>query len=70
VDQRLDLRQGLEVLLFCTASSLAVDLIHPPIQLLLGILSLVILRPEREAKYSSPSSTEFKKYRTYNSTPS
>ena len=58
------------MLLFCAASRPPVGLIQPPIQWLLGILSLVILRPERVAKYSSPSSTEPKNDRTITSTPS
>jgi len=68
--QCLGLQQGLELLLFCAAFRLVVGLIQPPIHWLLGILSLVILQPERKAKYSSPSCTEVKNDWTYTTTPS
>jgi hypothetical protein len=52
--------RGQEIVLFSTASRLAVGSIQPPIQWILGALSLVKKQPGREADYSPPSTAEVK----------
>jgi hypothetical protein len=52
--------QGLGIFLFTTMSSPALGSIQPPIQGVLGALSLGVKRPVREADRSPPSSTDIK----------
>jgi hypothetical protein len=60
--------QGLGILLFTTASRMALGPTQPPIQWVLGALSLGVKRPGREAVHT-PSSAEVKNVCSYNSTP-
>jgi hypothetical protein len=55
-----DSRQGLGIFLFTTAFRTALGPTQPPIQWVLGALSLGIKRPGREADHSPPSSAEVK----------
>jgi hypothetical protein len=55
-----DSRRGLGIFLFATASRTSVGPTQPPIQWVLGALSLVVKRPGREADHSPPSSAEVK----------
>jgi hypothetical protein len=48
------------IFLFTTASRTALGPTRPPIQWVLGALSLVVKRPGREADHSLPSSAEVK----------
>jgi hypothetical protein len=48
--------------LFCTASRTALEPTQPPIQGVLGTLSLEVKRPGREADHSPPSSVEVKEW--------
>jgi hypothetical protein len=61
LDERgFDSRQGLGIFLFTTASKTALGPTQPPIQLVLGALSLGVKRLGREANHSPPSSAEVK----------
>jgi hypothetical protein len=51
---------GLGIFLFTTVSRQALGPTHPPIQWVLGALSMGVKRPGREANNSSPSSAEVK----------
>jgi hypothetical protein len=55
-----DFRRGLRIFLFTTASRTALGPTQPPIQWVLGALSLGVKRPGREADHSAPSSAEVK----------
>jgi hypothetical protein len=55
-----DFRRGLGIFLFPTASRTALGPTQPPVQLVPGVLSLGVKRPERESDHSPPSSTEVK----------
>jgi hypothetical protein len=55
-----DFRRGLGNFLFTTASRTALGLTQPPFQWVLGVLSLRVKRPGREADHSPPSSAEVK----------
>jgi hypothetical protein len=57
-----DFRRKLGIFLFITASRTALGPMQPPIQRVLGALSLGVKRPGREAGHSSPSSAEFKEW--------
>jgi hypothetical protein len=57
---RFDSRRGLPIFLFPTAFRTALEPTQPPIQWLLGALSLVVKRPGREADHSTPYSAEVK----------
>jgi hypothetical protein len=61
-------RQGLGIFLFTTASRPALGPTQPPIQWVLGSLSLRVKRPGREANHSPPSSAEVKNAWSYTST--
>jgi hypothetical protein len=52
-----------------TTSRTALGPTQPPIQWVLGALSLGVKRPRREADHSSPSSTEVKNAWSYTPTP-
>jgi hypothetical protein len=52
--------KGVVIFLVTTASRPALGPTQPPIQLVLGALSLGIKRPDREADHSPPSSAEVK----------
>jgi hypothetical protein len=56
----IDSRRGLGIFLFTAASRTALGLTQPPIQCILGALSLGVKRPENEADHSPPSSAELK----------
>jgi hypothetical protein len=64
-----DSRRGLGIFLFTTASRTALRSTQPPIQWVLGALSLEIKWPGREADHSPPSSAEVKNAWSYTSTP-
>jgi hypothetical protein len=51
-------RQGQGIFLFTTASRPALEPTQPPIQWVLGALSLGVKRPGREADHSPPSTVE------------
>jgi hypothetical protein len=55
-----DSRQGLGIFLLTTATRTALGPAQPPIQWVLGALSLGVKRPVREADHSPPSSVEVK----------
>jgi hypothetical protein len=55
-----DSRRGLGIFLFTTASRTALRTTQPPIQRVLGALSLGVKRPGREADHSPPSVEEVK----------
>jgi hypothetical protein len=55
-----DFLGGLGIFLFTTAFRTALGPTQPPIQWVLGALSLGVKRPEREADHSPPSSAEVK----------
>jgi hypothetical protein len=57
-----DSRRGLGILLFTTASRMALGPTQPPIQWVPGSLSLGVKRPGREAYHSPPSSAEVKEW--------
>jgi hypothetical protein len=57
------------IFLFTTASRTALGPTQPPIQWVLGALSLEVKRPGREADHSPPSSAEAKNAWNYTSTP-
>jgi hypothetical protein len=57
-----DSRRGLGIFLFTTASGTALGPTRPPIQWVLGALSLGVKRPGREADHSPPSSAEVKEW--------
>jgi hypothetical protein len=59
-DRGFESRQGLGILLYTSASRLALGPTQPPIQWVSRSLSLGVKRPGREADYSPPSSTEVK----------
>jgi hypothetical protein len=50
----------MEFFLFATVSRPALGPTQPPTKWVLGVLSLGIKRPEREANHSPPSSAEVK----------
>jgi hypothetical protein len=52
--------QGLGIFLFITTSRIGLGPTQPPIQWVLGALSLGVKRPGREADHSPPSSAEVK----------
>jgi hypothetical protein len=58
--QGFDSRRGLGIFLFTTASRTALGLTQPPIQWVLGVLSLGVKLPAHEADQSSPSDAEVK----------
>jgi hypothetical protein len=53
-----DFRRGMGIFLFTTASTTALGPTQPPISWVLGVLSLGIKRPGREANQSPSSSAE------------
>jgi hypothetical protein len=55
-----DSRRRPEIFLFTTASRTALGPTLPPIQRVLGALSLGVKRPGREADHSPPSNAEVK----------
>jgi hypothetical protein len=55
-----DFRRSLGIFLFTTALRMALEPTQPPIQWVLGDLSLGVKRPGREAGHSLPSSAEVK----------
>jgi hypothetical protein len=55
-----DSRWGLGIFLFTTVSRTALGPTQPPIQWVLGALSLEVKRLESEADHSPPSSAEVK----------
>jgi hypothetical protein len=55
--------------LFTTASRTSPGPTQPPIQWVLGVLSLGVKRPGREADHSPPSSAEVNNACNYTSTP-
>jgi hypothetical protein len=57
-----ELRQGLGIFLFTTASRPALGPTQPPIQWVKRILSLEVKRTGREADHSHPSSAEVKEF--------
>jgi hypothetical protein len=62
-------RRGLGIFLFTTASRMALGPTQPPIQWVLGAISLGVKQPVREADHSPPSSAEVKNAWSYTSTP-
>jgi hypothetical protein len=60
--------QGLGIFLFTTVSRTALGPTQPPIQWVLGALSLGVKRPGREADLSPPSSAKVNAW-SYTSTP-
>jgi hypothetical protein len=70
LDERgLESQKGLGILLFTTASRPAVGPNQPPIQWVLGALSLGIKRDGSETDHSPPSSAEVNNAWSYTSTP-
>jgi hypothetical protein len=69
-DRGFESRQELGNVLFTTASRPALGPTHPPIQWVIGALSLGVKWPEREAYNSSPPSAEAKNAWSYTSTTS
>jgi hypothetical protein len=63
------LLSGLGIFLFDTVPRLALGPIQPPIQWVLGALSLGVKRPGHETDHSPPSSAEVKNASNYTSTP-
>jgi hypothetical protein len=59
---RFDSRLGLRIFLFTTASRTALGPTQPPTQWVLGVLSVAVKRPGREADHSSSSSADVKEY--------
>jgi hypothetical protein len=59
-DREFESRQGLGIFLSTIASRPALEPTQPPIQWVLGVLSLEVKRPGCEADYSLPSSAEFR----------
>jgi hypothetical protein len=57
---RVRLPAGLEIFIFTTVSRTALGPTQPPIQWVLGAISLRVKRPDREADHSPPSSAEVK----------
>jgi len=55
-----DSRRGLGIFFFITAARTALGPTQPPIQWVLGVLSLEVKQPGREADHSPPSSAEVK----------
>jgi hypothetical protein len=68
-DRWFESRQRLGIFLFTTASRLDLGPTQPPIQWVLGTLSLGAKRPGREADPSPPSSAEVKNAWSYTSSP-
>jgi len=64
-----DSRWRLGIFLCDTMSRPALGPIQPPIQWVLGALSLGVKRPGREADHSPPSSAEVNNAQSYTSTP-
>jgi hypothetical protein len=64
-----DSLRWLEIFIFTTASRMALGPTQPPVQWVLGALSLGVKRPGREADHSLPSSAEVKNAWSYTSTP-
>jgi hypothetical protein len=64
-----DSRRGLGIFLYTTASRTVLVPAQPPMEWVLGALSLGLKRPGREADYSPPSSAEVKNAWSYTSTP-
>jgi hypothetical protein len=62
-------QRGLGIFLFTTTSRMALGSTQPPIQWILGDLSLGVKRPGREADHSPPSSAKVKNAWSYASTP-
>jgi hypothetical protein len=54
--------EGLGIFLFTIASRTALEPTQPPIQWVLGALSLGVKQPGHEADHSPPSSAEVKEY--------
>jgi hypothetical protein len=65
----LDFRRGLGIFLFTTASRTALGPTQPPIQWVLGSLSLGVKLPGREAYHSPPSSAEVEERVEHTSNP-
>jgi hypothetical protein len=61
--------QGLGIFLFTTGTRTALGTIQPPIQWVLGALSLVVKQLGHEVDHSPPSSAEVKNAWSYTSTP-
>jgi hypothetical protein len=59
-DRGFESRQGLGIFLSTTVSRRTMRPTQPPIQWILGALSLGVKRPGREADHSPPSSVEVK----------
>jgi hypothetical protein len=68
-DRGFESRQGLEIFIFTTVSRPVLGRTQPPIQWVLGALSLGVKLPGREADHSPSSSAEVKNERSYTSTP-
>jgi hypothetical protein len=64
-----DYEWGLGIFLFTTVSRMALGPTQPPIQWVLGDLSLGVKQPVHEADHSPPSSAKVKNVWSYNSTP-
>jgi hypothetical protein len=64
-----DSRWGLRIFLLTTKSRTALGPTQPPIQWVLGALSLGVKWPGREADHSPPSSAEAKNAWSYTSNP-
>jgi hypothetical protein len=65
----VDSRRELGIFLLVIASRPALGPTQPPIQWVLGALSLGVKWPGRESVHSPPSSTEVKNMRSYTFTP-
>jgi hypothetical protein len=68
-DREFETREGLGIFLFTTVSRPVLGSTQPPIQWVLGALSLGAKRPGREADHTPPSSAEVKNAWSYTSTP-
>jgi hypothetical protein len=68
-DRGFESQQGLGIFLFTTASKPALVPTQPPIQWVLGAISLEVKRPGREANHSPPSTAKVKNEWGYTSTP-
>jgi hypothetical protein len=68
-DRGFDSLQGLGIFLFTAVSRTALGSTQPPIQWVLGTLSLGVKRLGREVDHSLPSSAEVKNVWSYTSTP-
>jgi hypothetical protein len=66
---RVQVPRGVKNFHFFMSSRLALGLTQPPIQWVVGSLSLGVKRPGREADHSPPTSAKGKKTWVYTSTP-